>query len=121
MRNDIYCLMTSGVSLTSRMFDILFDTACLMLKKDEGRKIIKDPEIEGEVRTNFEEQLLGSVGGIEFHATIETEFGTGNVKYLVRQIDAERRNKLEWVPFFSIEDLIEELNSPPSRKTPILN
>lgn len=121
MRNSVYCLMTSGVSLSPRMADVLFDTSCLMLKKGEGRKIVRDPEIEGEIRTLFAEQVLGSVGGVEFHATVETELGTGNVKYLVRPADAERRNKLEWVPFFSVEDLIEKLESPPSRMAPLFN
>lgn len=113
--------MASGVSLTPRMADILFDTACLMLKKGEGRKIVRDEELEGEIRTNFDERVLGAIGGVEFRATIETEMGTGSVKYLVRPIDAERRNELDWVPFFSIEDLVEELTAPPSRMAPAYN
>jgi hypothetical protein len=121
MRKDIYCLMTSGVSLSRRMADVLFDTACLMLKKGEERKRVNDVEIEGEVHTSFRDQQFGSIGGVEFHATIETEFGTGNVKYIVRQADAEMRNKLEWAPFFSIEDLMEEVESPPSRMAPMYN
>jgi hypothetical protein len=28
--------------------------------------------------------------------------------------DVERRNEFEWVPFFSIEESLEELNFPPS-------
>jgi len=113
--------MTSRVSLTSRMADVLFDTACLMLKKGEGRKRIKDIEIEGEIRTDFTDRVLSSVGGVEFIATVETELGAGTVKYLVRPADVEKRNKLEWAPFFSIEDLMEELAAPPSRQTPMYN
>ena len=113
--------MASGVSLSRRMADVLFDTACLMLKKGETRKRVMDVEIEGEIRTSFRDQRFGSIGGIEFHATVETEFGTGNVKYIVRQADADTRNKLEWAPFFSIEDLMDEMESPPSRMAPLCN
>ena len=121
MRNDIHCLMTAGVSLSRRMADVLFDTACLMLKEGKERKNIKDPEIEGEVRTHFDQQVLGSISGVEFRATVETNLGTGDVKYLVRPVDAERRNKMEWVPFFSIKDLVEALNPPASRMAPMFN
>jgi hypothetical protein len=121
VRKDIYCLMTSGVSLSRRMADVLFDTACLMLRKSEERKLVKDVEIEGEIRTSFRDQRFGSIGGVEFYATIETEFGSGNVKYIVRRADADIRNKLEWAPFFSIEDLMNEMESPPSRMTPMYN
>ena len=121
VRNNIYCLMVSGVSLSRRMADVLFDTACMMLKKGEGRKRIKDIEIEGEIHTGFQDHRLGSVSGTEFIATVETELGSGTVKYLVREIDAEHRNKGEWVPYFSVEDLMDEIASPPSRMNPACN
>jgi hypothetical protein len=92
-----------------------------MLKESKGRKVIKDPEMEGEVRTSFVRKFLVSLSGVEFHATVETSFGTGHVKYLVNPIDAARRNELEWMPFFSVEDLMEEAPSTPSRWNPTSN
>lgn len=121
LRNDIHCLMVSGVSLSSLMADVLFDTACIMLKEGSSRKIIKDPDIEGEIRTHFDEQALGGIAGVEFRATVETSMGTGNVKYLVRPIDANRRNEYEWAPFFSVEEMLDELNAPPSRRVSAYN
>ena len=119
--NNLYCLMTAGVSLTPRMADVLFDAACTMLREGRGRKAIRDPDMEGEIRTTFEERMLGWIGGVEFHATIETESGTGKVKYLVRSADVERRNELEWVAYSSTEELMADLNSPPSRRAPMSN
>ena len=112
--------MTSGVSLTPHQSDVLFDAACLMLKRGRERQNIKDPAVEGEVRTKFEEQALGGICGIEFHATVETDMGTGNVKYLVRPFDAKRR-ELEWTSFSSFEELEAELNAHPSRYAPAYN
>ena len=119
MEKKIYCLMTSRAALTPRIADILFDTACLMLKEKKERKTVRDEEaeIEGEVRTHFDERMLGSIGGVEFRATLETQAGTGDVKYLVRAVDAESRNKLEWAPVFCIEDVVP----PPSRMAPANN
>jgi hypothetical protein len=92
-----------------------------MIQGGAERKIVKHPDIEGEIRTKFESQCLGSIAGIEFHATVETELGTGNVKYLIRPADAETRKKLEWAAFHSMDELMEELNSPPSRMVPMFN
>ena len=121
MRDDIHCLMTAGVSLTRRACDALFDTACQIIKDGRKKQAVRDDGIEGEIRTEFEEQVLGSIGGVEFHATVETEMGTGKVKFLVRPADAKRRNELEWTTFPSMEALEAELNSPPSRRTPAYN
>ena len=111
--------MTSRAAITPRIADILFDTACLMLKEKKERKNVKDEEaeIEGEVRTQFDERMLGSIDGVEFRATLDTQDGTGDVKYLVRAIDAEKRNQMVWAPVFSIEDVVP----PPSRMTPTNN
>ncbi len=116
LRDDIYCLMTNSISLTDRMRSILFDTACSMLGKGVEKRRIYDDEIEGVVSTSFESQTLTGISGIEFHARVETELGSGKVKYLVRQIDAKARSEGEWMGFSSVDDLMQEVNSPPSRR-----
>lgn len=121
VRIDIHCLMVSGVSLTPLMAQILFDAVCLMLREGRGAKRIKDPEIEGEVRTEFEEGLLGTISGVRFTAIVETEMGKGRVNYLARPIDAASRNKYEWASFASIEDLIDFASHQPSRTAPMYN
>lgn len=113
--------MTSSVSLSTKMSNILFDTACLMMRFDSRRKRFKDGAFEGIVTTSFHGQSLCGVSGTEFFAEVETELGKGKVKFLVREADARIRNKLEWTPFFSVEDMMEELNTPPSRQMPIYN
>lgn len=121
MRNDIFYLMASGLSLTRRMRDMLFETACVMLKHGTERVTVDDIEFDGEVRTTFMDKTLGSVGGVEFIASISTDHGTGKVKYLVRPTDADIQNEGEWVSHFSIQQMAMELDSPPSRKTPQYN
>lgn len=121
MRDKLYCLMTSSVSLDDRMADVLFDTACIMIKNTSGRKVVKDVGFEGQVTTKFNTQILGSISGVEFFAEVETELGKGKGKFLVKEVDAKLRGDLVWVPFFSIEDLMEGLDSSPSRLSPRCN
>jgi len=96
--------MTSQVSLNKTKADILFDTACLMIKNGKDRQRLIHPEIEGRINTSFEEVALGGISGIEFRAHVETNIGSGRVKFLVRPADAENRNRLEWAPIFGIEE-----------------
>ena len=73
------------------------------------------------MRTSFNQESLGGIGGTEFLAEVETELGKGRVKFLVRAADAETRNKLKWVPFFSIEDMLDSLDETPSKHSPMWN
>lgn len=120
MRDKIHCLMTTSVALDSRMRDVLFDTACLMLKRGSSKKKFADPSIEGMITTAFEEKALGAIVGAEFHADVETDIGRGKVKFIVRPADADKRNELDWVPLFAIDDFFE--TSPASKKgNPLYN
>lgn len=121
MRDKIYCLMTSSVSLSGRMADVLFDTACEMIKDDSRRKHFRDDDFEGLITTSFNSQLLSSISGTEFFAEVESELGKGKVKFLVREADAKIRNELAWVPFFFIEDIPVGLDESPSRRVPMYN
>lgn len=100
------CLMTSSVSLSDRMSEVLFDTACVMLRDGVKRKFIRDSGvIEGMVSTSFKAVALVGSAGTEFTAEVETELGRGTVRFIVREQDADRRNRGLWVPFFSLTDL----------------
>ena len=109
MRNRIHCLVTSSVNLNEKMVGVLFDAACLMLRDSSTAKKFKDSRFEGKIRTSFAERTLGTISGTEFSAEIESELGKGHVKFLVRPIDAQFRNELEWVPAFSMSDLLEKI------------
>lgn len=106
--------MAQNVSLSTEARTLLFDTACEMLEKGVERMRVRGSEVEMLVRTRFEEKLLVAVGGVEFFAEIETEFGRGNVKYLVRPLDAGLRDEqLAWVPVRSMVDLTEKPGGGP--------
>lgn len=112
--------MSGSVSLTSGMADVLFDTACIMIRDDSRRKSIKYEGIEGRITTSFDKQALGSICGVEFLAEVETDLGKGKVKFIVREAEAKVRNELQWMPFFTIEDMVmDELT--PSRCSPMYN
>lgn len=113
--------MTASVSLSTKIADLLFDTACLMIRKGLSRKNIRDDGIEGRVTTHFNEQVLGAMSGVEFFAEVETELGKGRVTFIVREADAKVRNLLEWLSFPSVEDLEEVLYPTPSRYAPAFN
>lgn len=121
MRDKIYRLMTSSVSLSSRMADVLFDTACKMIKDDSRKKRFKDDGFEGLIATSFQSQSLSGVSGTEFFAEVESELGKGKVKFLVREADAKVRNELAWMPLFFIGDDPIGLDPSPSRRMPMYN
>ena len=113
--------MSSPVSLSTRMADILFDTACRMIKDDSQKKRFKDDGFEGLISTSFKNQSLSGVSGTEFFAEVESELGKGKIKFLVREADAKTRNELKWAPFFFIEDVPVGLDPSPSRQKPMYN
>ncbi len=121
MRNNIYCLMTSSVSLTSRMADVLFDTACRMIKDDSRKKRFRDDGFEGMITTSFQVRAFSGIAGTEFSAEVESELGKGKVKFLVREADVKVRNELAWMPPFFIEDMPVGFDPSPGRRTPAYN
>lgn len=121
MRNNIYCLMTSSVSLSAKMADMLFDVACQMIKDDSRKKQFRGDGFEGLVSTSFQSQSFSGVSGIEFFAEVESELGKGKTKFIVREADAKIRNELAWMPLFFIENIPIGLDYSPSRRMPMYN
>lgn len=121
MRDKIYCLMTASVSLSDKMADVLFDTACSMIKGDARKKYFRDEGFEGVITTSFEVQSLSGISGTEFFAEVESELGKGKVKFLVREADAKIRNEMAWAPMFFVEDLPVGLGPSPGRQKPAYN
>ena len=103
MRNDIHCLMVMSVQLTPEMTDLLFDAACLMLRGNSRARKFRSPEIEGRITTSFKMLSFGGISGVEFLAEVENEDGKGQVKFVVRPPDVDRR-QLEWA-FYTSEEL----------------
>lgn len=93
------CLMT-GVPLTSEIRNELYKIACTMAKKGSERGVLKHPEFEGTVTTNFSYCSFNSMGGVKFNAEIEGDEAKGKVVFLVTNFEYEEDGV--WVPFIPI-------------------
>jgi hypothetical protein len=97
------------------MMDDLFNTACAMVRKGSNKELVTGIGIDGRITTSFTTQSMGSISGIEFFAEVDTYFGRGKVKFLVREADleAELRETMEW----SIQSLHDLTGSHRSRNS----
>lgn len=84
---DIYCLGFAGIPLSPEALKVLFFGAQAMFDGSERKKRVNFPFVTGEIKTDFQAGVLGSVSGYLFHADIDTPRGSTNVRYLVRQAD----------------------------------
>lgn len=83
----IHCLMVAGHGINDDIRDILFDIAQEIYQKDEFEHTIKSPWLEGKITTQYKQAMLGDLGGIIFHAHIESNHGETKVNYIVRPSD----------------------------------
>src|SRR5688572_30027589 len=90
------------------MHDILYFTACLMIKKEADKRSIRQQYMEGVVRTAFTTRTLAGMSGIEFYADLEKESGKGRVKFLVRP--GERLRNGHWHAMNISDEEAQELN-----------
>jgi|GEM_PF-2445519 len=84
---NIYCLGFSGISLTNEVLQVLFFGAQSMFVSGDQQRLVKFAFVEGEIKTDYQAGVLGSVGGYLFHASIDTPRGSTKVRYLVRKAD----------------------------------
>ena len=93
----LYCLM-AGMRVSEELADVLMHTAIAMIQVRQHRTIFKGRDGEGEIRTAYKYVLLGgTIGGYEFHATIESDDGTRTVKYIVKDSDYQGIENGRWV------------------------
>lgn len=111
-----YCLM-AGLNVSEDLANVLMYTAVAMIKNNkQARCDFKLPTAEGVIRTTYKYSLLGTIGGFEFSAEVESDIGTREVRYIVRD-DFEGIEHGRWYSM-SLFDLLEmqaqEGSDPPS-------
>lgn len=84
-----YCLMLKGMALGENVRTMLYREACRMIANYSRRAKITDNCFEGELRTSFATMSVGSLFGIHFTGTIETEQGKTEISFLVDNTDFE--------------------------------
>jgi hypothetical protein len=99
--------MWHGCNLSEAACDALFCAACDCIKKGKRSQKVKNDDVEGEVHTEYESGMTGSIGGILFEGDIDTEEGSTQVKYIVLPHDLQKaRKNVHWVKW---EDFLEEM------------
>lgn len=111
----IYCLMSSGVSLSDPARDALFQTACNCIRDEKNERKVYHDDVRGIVHTDFNFSTLGhAITGIVFEGEIETDQGSSYVKFIVNTYNLEKVRYMEnkWISFDDfIKNLKEKNNS----------
>lgn len=94
----IHCLVTSKVSLNDETRWALYRAAFTMFRERAEKRKFKTGMCEGEIRCDYKYCLLGNIRGTAFSATLETDRGTGNVKFIVNTSDLVSDEDGQWVP-----------------------
>lgn len=116
--NGFYCLM-AGMNVSEDLADVLMYTAVAMIKNNkQARCNFKLPSAEGVIRTAYRYSLLGTVGGYEFSAEVESDIGTREVRYIVRDdfegIENGRWYTISLLDFFSAQATPDTEEAPAS-------
>jgi len=95
--DSVCCLMFSR-PIDDRIRNLLFNTAQAMVREGTVKRNIKTDGMEGLVTTENKTALIGAIGGIVFHARVESETAKIDITYLIRpgDIDAE---EVQWATF----------------------
>lgn len=86
---QIFCLMVSGPGLTAGINTALMLAAKDMYLEGARKKAIRGDTFEGLLTTDFNYVSLGSLSGLNFHATIEVGRGKTEADFIVRARDLE--------------------------------
>ena len=76
-------VLFSTQPLSSTLARILFDAAWDLYRTDTGSAKLDAPLVQGRIDNLRRDMMLGTVGGPAFEATIDTERGTGRVRFLI--------------------------------------
>lgn len=88
---DFVCLSAKGERLEEDDRIFLTLAGCEMAQKGQMRRKIKDDGIKGDIFTNFRRATIGSLSGVAFEAEITTPKGDIGVRYLISDLDLDKR------------------------------
>ena len=94
----ISCLVTSKVSLTDDMRYTLYRTAFEMYANKIPERKVRMAGLRATIKTDGKHGVMGTIAGIVFTATVDTDQGEGLVTYIVRGRDLCEPEDGVWVP-----------------------
>ncbi len=94
---QIYCLLVTIYCPATRLHNDLFEAACEMILAGEKSRKIRSDHYEGTVTTENKEGAMGSISGMEFLATISSNEGEGQIKFLIRDSDLASHMGAGWI------------------------
>lgn len=94
----INCLVCTKVSLTDDMRYTLYRTAFEMCASKIAERKVRASGFRATVKTDGQRGIMGTIAGIVFSATVDTDRGEGLVTYIVRERDLCAPEDGVWVP-----------------------
>jgi hypothetical protein len=85
--DHIYCLMVTGAALSDAIRNVLFDKAQELVRNGPPKVRLVHDDFEGQITTDGDTELMGSISGQVFNAVVETDRMKTTVRYLVRPGD----------------------------------
>jgi len=82
--------LRTDTRLSEDQREYLLVKATIMYLNEEKRKRVKTDEFEGVIYTEGKYGMIGSFGGLEFRAEIDTDGGKAKLSFLV----SERTNRM---------------------------
>ena len=79
----IFAVLVSAVPLSTALSVLLLQAARMLARSGAGPQQISGELVRGRVWTDGREARLGTLGGSLFEAEVETERGSGRVRFLV--------------------------------------
>lgn len=84
-------VLFSSLPLTPVVAGQLYDAAYELYRRDESAMTLRGEMLRGEVRNLRKVMLLGAIGGPGFEASIDTERGSGTVRFMLTKQGIEHR------------------------------
>jgi hypothetical protein len=88
-------VLFSSLPLTPALAATLHQTAYDLYRRDAGAMPVAGDLVSGRVRNLRKEMLLGTIGGPAFEAELETERGSGTVRFLLTRQGIDLMNEIQ--------------------------
>jgi hypothetical protein len=88
--------MTGGQPLTGTICNALLGTAQGLVRDQQRARAIEGDGYDGLVTTCFRRATLEFIAGYEFEARLETDLGSTEVRFVVRDGDLHDLDRLRW-------------------------
>lgn len=88
-------VLFSSIPLSPPLARLLLETAYGLYRRDEGVGELKGALVQGRVENLRKQWLMGVIGGPAFEASIDTERGSGTVRFVLTKQGIEHMAERE--------------------------